>query len=340
MTGRRRRLPPSPARRSPRPGRQPSRPAPCPRRTAPCRPLRPAHRGRPGSRVHAHTAHTTARAMTTRMLRRRCRVTTPVRRRTAQGRQTTAATTRATAATHAPHCRPRAEGVVHEPEPGLELAAVGDDVERAVEHRERAQVEDLEQGDDAEDHPDGDRHGPRRATREDQGGAGQDDGLHRDPQEGAGGEPGGLRRRHQCEPDERTGQHGGGDPDAPPRRPRPRVRRAPARPVAPQPPHVAPERLGEQGQGDHCDGPPGRVGKQVGDHHREHDADDRGHDLAPVPELQRPPQPGQQPAGGAEGVADDTGRKHPPADRGGGRDAEHEDEEGVDLAVEPARRTP
>ena len=106
--------------------------------------------------------------------------------------------------------------------------------------------------------------------------------------------------------------------------------------VAPEPPHVAAERLGEQGQRDQHDGRGQRGGQHVGDGHRERDPHRRGHHLAPVPELERRAQPRQAPPGDGEGVAHQARGQHPPPDRRCGGDAEHEDEERVDLAVEPA----
>ena len=79
-----------------------------------------------------------------------------------------------------------------------------------------------------------------------------------------------------------------------------------------------------------------RVRQHVRDGHGERDPHDGGHHLAPVPELQGRAHPRQAPAGDREGVARQAGGQHPPPDRGSGGDAEHEDEERVDLAVEAA----
>ena len=71
---------------------------------------------------------------------------------------------------------------------------------------------------------------------------------------------------------------------------------------------------------------------------RQHDALDRGDHLAPVPRGRRPAQPGQQPLGRQQRVARQPDGEHPPADRRCDVDAEHQDQEGVDLHVEAGAR--
>ena len=71
---------------------------------------------------------------------------------------------------------------------------------------------------------------------------------------------------------------------------------------------------------------------------RQHDPLRRGDDLAPVAARQRRAHPRERPAGGEERVARRADREHPGAGGAGDVDAEHEDQERVDLAVEAARR--
>ena len=273
--------------------------------------------------------------MTVTVLCRRCRVTTPASRRTAQGRQTTAAATRAAAAATLPAAAhgPRASLTNPSPEPSSPRSVTtlngrsstvkaprSSTLSRVTAPRPapttvvKGRVERTERTSAA----------PARTSAS--------TGIRRKaPGVNRSGCAGATSANHTSAPASTVAAT-----VAPVDLCRGlRVRRALARPVAPQPPHVATERLGEQGQGDQCQPHHVGVGQHAGDHRRERDADGGRHDLAPVAELQRPSQPGQQPARGAEGVAHDTGGQHPPADRRRGGHAEHEDEEGVDLAVEP-----
>ena len=104
--------------------------------------------------------------------------------------------------------------------------------------------------------------------------------------------------------------------------------------VPPQPPDVAAERLGEQGEGDgeqHTAQPQRR---NPGRRHHERDSLRCRHRLAPVASRQRRPQPRERPARREEQVARESDQQHPPAGRGSDLDAEHEDQERVDLSVE------
>ena len=101
-----------------------------------------------------------------------------------------------------------------------------------------------------------------------------------------------------------------------------------------QPEDVAAERLGQQqqhgGDRDH----PGAAAGQPGRGDGQHDARDRGDDLAPVPGGQRRGQPRDQPARHQQRVAGGADQQHPAAVDPGHVDAEQQDQERVDLAVE------
>ncbi len=104
--------------------------------------------------------------------------------------------------------------------------------------------------------------------------------------------------------------------------------------MPPQPPDIAAERLDEHGEG---------YSQQDAAHLRRHNPRSRDHQrdplrrrhrLAPVTPRQWRAHPWEHPSRREERVASKTDREHPGA--GGGRDldAEHEDEERIDLAVQ------
>ena len=105
-------------------------------------------------------------------------------------------------------------------------------------------------------------------------------------------------------------------------------------PVAPQPPHVAAERLGEQGERGDERGLGQSPRQDVCGRDRQHDPLRRSDDLAPVARRQLLAHPGQQPPGCEERVARRADREHPRAGRAGDVHAEDEDQERVDLTVE------
>ena len=141
-------------------------------------------------------------------------------------------------------------------------------------------------------------------------------------------------REHEREPHDRQGkqrEHGGHD-----RVPGPGRGGAGGRlvPVPPQPPDVAAERLGEHGE---------REDQQYAAHPQRRNAGSRDHErdplrgrhrLAPVAPRQRRPQPRERPARREERVAREADQEHPAAGRRGDLDAEHEDQERVDLSVQ------
>ena len=110
-------------------------------------------------------------------------------------------------------------------------------------------------------------------------------------------------------------------------------------PVAPQPPHVAAEGLGEQcerrGEGDQGHGPRQYIRGRDG----QHDALRRRDGLAPVARRQRLAHPRKWPLGDEERVTCRADREHPRAARAGDVHAEDEDQERIDLTVELRAQT-
>ena len=105
-------------------------------------------------------------------------------------------------------------------------------------------------------------------------------------------------------------------------------------PAAPQPPRALAHRRREQGERGDEEGLRERQGQDPGGRDRQHDPLRRRDDLAPAARRQRRAHPRQQPLAGEEQVARGPDREHPRAVRGGDVDAEGEDQERVDLAVE------
>ena len=104
--------------------------------------------------------------------------------------------------------------------------------------------------------------------------------------------------------------------------------------VAPQPPHVAAERLGEEDEGDDERALGQRLGQDVRGRDRQDDPLRGSDELAPVARRQRLAHPRQRPPGGEKRVARRADREHPRAGRAGDIHAEDEDQERVDLTVE------
>ena len=105
-------------------------------------------------------------------------------------------------------------------------------------------------------------------------------------------------------------------------------------PAAPQPPRALAHRRREQRERGDEEGLRERQGQDPGGRDRQHDPLCRRDDLAPAARRQRRAHPRQQPLAGEEQVARGPDREHPRAARGGDVDAEGEDQERVDLAVE------
>ena len=106
-------------------------------------------------------------------------------------------------------------------------------------------------------------------------------------------------------------------------------------PMAPQPPHMAAERLAKQDQRGEEDGLAQRQRQDVCGRNRQHDTLRRRHYLAPIARRQRRTHPRQRPPGSEERVARRADRKHPRPGRASDIHAEDEDQERVDLSVEP-----
>ena len=163
-----------------------------------------------------------------------------------------------------------------------------------------------------------------------QGGHGDDDEqLEREPRERAEREAARLVRRDEGGPDEQQGEHRERHGDAPPA-----ALRARGVPAAPQPPHALAHRRRERGERGGQERLRERPRQDVGGRDRQHDPLRRRDDPAPAARRQRRAHPRQQPLAGEEHVARGPDREHPRAVRRGDVDAEGEDQERVDLAVE------
>ncbi len=208
------------------------------------------------------------------------------------------------------------------------VARVRDGVERPVEGREEPHVEDLHYHEHrqhrAQDHG---QHSPRGGGQQD-GQRDDDEELEGEPRERAEREVARLVRRDDGHPDDQQGED--------------RERQAVALghpiaggfPVAPQPPHALAERCCERCERSHEQGLRRASGEDPGGRHRQHDPLRRRDDLAPAARRQRRAHPRQQPLAGEEQVARRPNREHPRAGRGRDVDAEGEDQERIDLAVE------
>ena len=148
-----------------------------------------------------------------------------------------------------------ADGVAYHAHGRADADPVVHRVERPVELLVERHVEDLVEGEQAEQEP-GDRgHDPSRPGRQHQRDSHQDQRFHRDADKSAEAELPDTVGRHEIEPHEHERKHGDGDPH------RPAGARAGAGAV--QPDHVAAERLGQQqqrdGDRDHPDQAAGHV---------------------------------------------------------------------------------
>ena len=186
-----------------------------------------------------------------------------------------------------------------------------------------------------------------RGRGQDEGQRDDDEALEREPDERVGREPARLVGSDERDPhDEQREQR---ERDATPARTRPRagpppeaaiparsrLRRDPCgAAAAPQPPHVAAERLGQQGERGGEGDARQRPRQDVRRRDRQHDALRRRDGLAPVAPRQRRAHPRERPPGREERVARRADREHPDAGRGGDVHAEGEDQERVDLAVQ------
>ena len=161
-----------------------------------------------------------------------------------------------------------------------------------------------------------------------------DEELEREPRERAEGEAARLVRRDERGPDEQQGEdrerHGDARAQRPAcaARPRPARRRRHSHHV--HSPIDAASRASAAARSDLRE----RPGQDLGGRDRQHDALRRRDDPAPAARRQRRAHPRQQPLAGEEQVARGPDREHPRAVRGGDVDAEGEDQERVDLAVE------
>ena len=138
-----------------------------------------------------------------------------------------------------------------------------------------------------------------------------------------------LVRRDEGGPDEQQGEHRDRHGDA--------GAQLPALggvPAPPQPPRALAHRRREQRERGEEEGLRERPRQDPGGRDRQHDPLRGRDELAPAARRQRRAHPRQQPLAGEEQVARGPDREHPPAALGGDVDAEGEDQERVDLAVE------
>ena len=199
-------------------------------------------------------------------------------------------------------------------------------VERPPDLQVERHVEDLDQSKQAEQDSSDRGHDPSRPGRQQHRDSHQGQPFHGDAGKGGGGELEDTVGRDENTPHQQDRKHGEGQPQS--------LAGARAGTGAVQPDHVAAERLGQQQQ---CGGDrnhPDEAVEQSGCGDGEHDALDRGHDLAPVPGWQRCGQPRYQPARQQQRVAGGADEQHPAAVVLGHIDAEQQDEERVNLAVE------
>ena len=103
--------------------------------------------------------------------------------------------------------------------------------------------------------------------------------------------------------------------------------------VAPQPPHVAAERLGKHGKRDHEGGLGQSRRQDVCSRDHQNNPLSRSDDLAPVARRERLTHPRQHPPRCEKRVARRADRKHPRAGRASDIHTEDEDQERVDLTV-------
>ena len=204
------------------------------------------------------------------------------------------------------------------------VARVVDRLERPVERREEPDVEDLHEHEHAQQRShDHGQHAARRGGQH--GGHGDDDEqLEREPRERAEGEVGRLVRRDERGPHEQQGEDGdryGGRADV-------------ALAAAPQPPRALADRRRERDERGDQERLRQRSRQDPGGRDRQHDPLRRRDGPAPAPPRQRRAHPRQQPLAGEEQVARRADGEHPGAVARGDVDAEREDQERVDLAVE------
>ena len=205
------------------------------------------------------------------------------------------------------------------------VARVVDRLERPVERREEADVEDLHDHEHAQHRSrDHGQHAPRGGGQ--QGGHGDDDEqLERESCERAEVEAARLVRRDERGPHEQQREDRDRHGDAP---------ALVGGTAAPQPPHALAHRCREQAERDQQQSLRDRAGQDLGGRDGQHDPLHRRDDPAPAARRQRRAHPRQQPLAGEEHVARGPDREHPHAVDRGDVDAEGEDQERVDLAVE------
>ena len=206
------------------------------------------------------------------------------------------------------------------------VARVVDRPERPVEGGEEADVEHLHDDQHAQHRSrDDGQHASRRGGQQ-RGHRDDDEELEREPREPAEVEAVGPVGRDERGPDQQQGEGAERHGDT--------TARGPRGAAAPQPPGALRHRGGERDERDGEEDLGGRARQDARGRDGQHDALRRRHRTAPAAPRQRRAHPRQQPLAGQERVAREADGEHPRAVLAGGVDAEREDQEGVDLAVE------
>ena len=156
----------------------------------------------------AQSSHTTPTATTTRSDVARCWSASRVSRRTDSGRATSTSSASSTSPISTATARAVPDLVTDEVDRGSDVGPVGGGVERSAERLEEPHVEDLDDGEHAEDQPD--EHGHRASGHggQDEHERDHDERLERDPQERAGRHPRQLVGSDEGEPHQQAGQSG------------------------------------------------------------------------------------------------------------------------------------
>ena len=199
-----------------------------------------------------------------------------------------------------------ADRVAQRLDPDPRVARVVDGLERPVERREEADVEDLDDDEQAQHRSrDHDQHAPPAGGQED-GHGDDDEELEREPRERAEREAARLVRRDERGPDEQQGSERERHRDA-----RVQLRGRRGVPAAPQPPHALADRRREQHERGDQQRLRERPGQHPGGRDRQHDALRRRDHHAPAAPRQRRAHPWRQALAGQERVARGPDREHP-----------------------------
>ena len=224
-------------------------------------------------------------------------------------------------------CARAADRVAQGLDADARVARVGDRVEGPVEGGEEPHVEDLHEHEHAQHRAHHDGQHAARGRGQQHGQRDHDEQLEGEPGVGAEVEVARPVRGDERGPDEQQGEDGEGHGEGGGLGRR-------GFPAAPQPPRALAHRRAQRHQRGEQEGLRERVRQHAGGRDRQHDPLRRGDDPAPAPPRERRAHPRQQPLAGQEHVARRADRQHPRAGALGDVDAQREDQERVDLAVE------